>query len=489
MKIKFSNYIFLIIITCSIIFIPVATKALNNLPYRESNLIPDPPVKFVANPRVSGTILYIEISGTPDNWAYYDIANIGTFTKIVMECSYCWLTDTSHKFGTGNTYNVIGSSSHSVQYGSSYATQRNHVIIEYIWMKDGVQENNPPSNSKQWGSCLKTWINTSYIVARYNKIENCYGEAIGFTESSYIDAYGNYLSEFWHIGIYPDNARYVTLTENVAYCTNSAFFDGTKAGSPWTVADEKYSGYYGGSPVSLLSDIVITDNISFGCTPTAYWGGVHEINGVINLYYVNNYFYMTKYKSVWYAYGERNSNIVVSPNYFSTGTIITVTPTQSTVYPTVTSATFTPSKTATPTNTPTSTKTSTPTSTKTLTPTRTPSRTPTNTPVFTNTATKTVSPTNTYTPIPTSITCPITYSYNVGEIYVQITISELSTLRLRNDHYTTSSTIGALYSDSGIEWNILEIWKDCSGNYWGSLGEGMWIALKVNNVYYTNWRE
>ena len=143
---------------------------------------------------------------------------------------------------------------------------------------------------------------------------------------------------------------------------------------------------------------------------------------------------------------------------------------------------------------PASVPTNTPTRTVTLTLTRTP----------TVTASKTPSPTNTVTPTATAVptiivsSTPTRLSCQVGsktvDIWVQlITVPESQTLRLRSDHIipvppVPSNVRGALYSDEGILFNVIEVWTDCN-NYWGKLGEQMWIVLKFNQIYYSDWRE
>ncbi len=133
----------------------------------------------------------------------------------------------------------------------------------------------------------------------------------------------------------------------------------------------------------------------------------------------------------------------------------------------------------------------TPTKTFTPTPTATPTRTPTRTPTKTVTPTKTHTPTSTATPTstPTSTACT-GYSTYPSNLSVQLRIPMNLTVRLRNDHSISAKVIGALYSDEGIRWNVVEIWTDCSRtNYWGSIGKGMWFALKYNGIYYSDWRE
>ena len=325
--------------------------------------------------------------------------------------------------------NVENSQSHAIRIGqaSKGGCKPNHVIVIYSKINNAILENYPPSTSNGWGSCIKAELGTSDIEIRYNEITNCYGEGIDTAETIGAVIVGNILKNCWSYCIYIDNSVNVIVQDNTASCPDASFYrDGGPAVS-FGVGDENLSKW-GGGGVSIAANITIENNTSYGCKAAKYWGSQYTNGGVDGLSIINNTFYDTSTR-VYASSQPRNKNIVLTGNvYLASGQ----TPIPS----------------------------ATPTKTKTVTP----------------------SPTTIKTNTPAACVPGL---YSVAKD-VQLNVYPKS-LNMREDHTTGSRSIGNLYADPGIRHHISWIWTDCT-NYWGGIDQYHWFALRLNGVYFSDWR-
>lgn len=107
--------------------------------------------------------------------------------------------------------------------------------------------------------------------------------------------------------------------------------------------------------------------------------------------------------------------------------------------------------------------------------------------IITNTSTPSKTPTPIYTKTPTPTASSCVSGFTPTKTSVQINTYP-KTINIRENHDIGARPIGYLYSDPGIRHSIVGFWTDCK-NYWASIDDGHWFALKLNNVYYTDWRE
>ncbi len=216
---------------------------------------------------------------------------------------------------------VSNSVSHGIRLGQASKTgcKPHHVIVINSRVSNSVLQNSPPSNSNNWGSCIKVELGASDIEIRNNTIENCYGEGIDTAEAYRVNVVGNTLTDCWSYCIYIDNSVDVLVQGNTTSCPDPAF---NRNGSPAVsagVGDENLSAW-GGGGVSIAARITITENTSYKCQAPKYWGSQYSNGGVDTLAITNNQVYDTTTR-VSVAGKPRNVNITTTGNvYLTSGT-------------------------------------------------------------------------------------------------------------------------------------------------------------------------
>lgn len=291
----------------------------------------------------SGNIMLLETSGNENEYKLYDLR--GTNYKGVYNCA-------SYSIVMADVADSVG---HGIKIGqaSKSGCKPHHVIVINSTVKHSVLQNNPPSESNNWSSCIKVELGASYVEIRNNTVENCYGEGIDVSESSWVNVIGNTLLNCWSYCIYVDNSTDVVVYDNKISCLDPAFNRNGKPATAAGVGDENLS-QWGGNGIPMAARITITENTSYKCQAPKYWGGDFPNGGVDTLAITNNTIYDTSTR-VSVANKPRNANINLTGNvYLSSG---------STVSPMTTTATRTQNPT-TPTGSPSQTPTVTRTTTK-----------------------------------------------------------------------------------------------------------------------------
>lgn len=374
----------------------------------------------------------IVCSGTPDNIQDYNLGG-QEFLNLTIKGSYCKV----------HNFTVRGSFSHGVRVGEwVYAPSITHHVEVYDFsIYDSTTEG---LDGGSWGSCLKAETNSHDLYFHDGIVVRCGGEAVGITGAEHVRIERVDVVDGKQAGFYIDNSLDVQLLDTSATCTGDPlYFRSGKPSSAYLFGDEDYAQTL---HASKLGDILVLGAESYNCSAMSYWGGQVTPNGIKNMTFAG--IFWNSPNTHYIKSGARNSNIDVSGIIYKTGVVITPT-----VTPTALPVTTTPTI---------------PVPTKTLTPTLPPTKT------------KTPSPTVTLTPT----------GCVAGEKSVNLTV-QLNTypksLNMRENHSQSSKAVGNLYSDPGIRHSIVKIWTDCT-NYWGSIGEGHWFALKLNGVYFSDWR-
>lgn len=378
----------------------------------------------------------ITCTGTVSSPQVYDLGG-AEFSSLVIEGSYC----------TVQNFTVRGSVSHGVKIGKwVYAPSiTHHVTVRNFKIYDSTTEG---LDGGSWGSCLKIETNAHDIVITDGLVERCGGEAVGITGAENVRIERVDVIDGKQAGFYIDNSLSVQLYDTSATCTgNSTYFRNGKPSTSYLLGDEDYAQTL---HASKLGTIVIQGAESFGCGAISYWGGQVTPNGVAGLTFEGVFW--NSYNRSWIASGARNTAIVINAIYKS-GTVATPTPASTVTLPSVTPVT--PART--------------PTQTKTPLPTWTPS--------------KTLTPTMTGTATGAAGCVP---GYRAVSLTVQINTYPKS-INLRDNHSASARAVGNLYADPGLRHTITSIWTDCV-DYWASLNDGHWFVLKLNGVWFSDWR-
>lgn len=274
----------------------------------------------------SGNIMLLETSGNENEYKLYDLR--GTNYKGVYDCaSYAIIMA-----------DVVDSVGHGIRIGqaSKSGCKPHHVIVINSTVKHSVLQNNPPLESNNWSSCIKVELGASYVEIRNNTVENCYGEGIDVSESSWVNVIGNTLLNCWSYCIYIDNSTDVVVYDNKISCLDPAFNRNGKPATAAGVGDENLS-QWGGNGIPIAARITITENTSYKCQAPKYWGGDFPNGGVDTLAITNNTIYDTSTR-VSVANKPRNANINTIGNvYLGSGSTVlpaTETKTQKPATPT-----------------------------------------------------------------------------------------------------------------------------------------------------------
>ena len=102
---------------------------------------------------LSGNVMMLTVSGTAEEYKLYDLR--GTTYKAVWNCaSYAIIMA-----------DVADSQSHAIRIGQSSkgGCKPHDVYVVYSTIRNSILENYPPSNSKNWGSCIKAELGTKNI--------------------------------------------------------------------------------------------------------------------------------------------------------------------------------------------------------------------------------------------------------------------------------------------------------------------------------------
>jgi hypothetical protein len=113
--------------------------------------------------------------------------------------------------------------------------------------------------SSTWGSALKVKVGGENTTIRNNTVYNNCGEGIAVTRGVKALVEGNTVWDNFSVNIYIDNSPYVTVQNNISYCTGTHLRDGNRA-TGVALGEEYYLGWG-----AQLHDIHISGNTITDC--------------------------------------------------------------------------------------------------------------------------------------------------------------------------------------------------------------------------------
>jgi hypothetical protein len=135
-----------------------------------------------------------------------------------------------------------------------------HVVVENNVVHDNVTRNGVGvcGLSTSWGSALKVKVGGENTIIRNNTVyDNC-GEGIAVTRGLTALVENNKVSDNFGVNIYIDNSPFVTVQNNISYCTGTHLRDGNRA-TGIALGEEVYTGWGAQLHDTLVSGNTITD--------------------------------------------------------------------------------------------------------------------------------------------------------------------------------------------------------------------------------------
>ena len=185
--------------------------------------------------------------------------------------------------------NIHGSQRNGIYFGSASSD----ITIDGNEVYDNVLENRLRNMSGGWGQALAV-NKTNGATITNNRVYRNYGEGIDFVVADNGVARGNEVFDNYSVGIYLDNARYMTIDRNLVYSTgDTRYYRNGEPASGIGIANEPYS------VTSPSTGIVIKNNIVLNTKWGFYYGAYGLGGGLKNTTVTNNTFYQSTYAAIW----------------------------------------------------------------------------------------------------------------------------------------------------------------------------------------------
>lgn len=200
---------------------------------------------------------------------------------------------------------VTGCQSHGIIAFGRYITVRNSKIFETV--KENVDR------SGGWGSGLKVERGAMDVIYEHNEVFHNHGEGIATTMGKNVVIRNNRVYDNFSVNIYIDNSSNVRVENNFSTCSPSAlqFYRDGQPAAGILIGEESYSGWG-----AQLSDLVIVNNVQFGCSGINFYGAEVSPGGLVNSLIAHN--------TIWNVYNngravnisneQNNSNIKIMNN-------------------------------------------------------------------------------------------------------------------------------------------------------------------------------
>lgn len=205
---------------------------------------------------------------------------------------------------------VMGNKIHgSYRNGIYFGSSSSDITIDGNEVYDNVLENRLRNMSGGWGQALAV-NRTNGATITNNRVYRNYGEGIDFVVSDNGVARGNDVYDNFSVGIYLDNARYMTIDRNFVHSTGDTRFyrDGDPA-SGIGIANEDYT------VTSPSTGIVIKNNIVLNTKWGFYYGAYGLGGGLKNTTVTNNTFYQSTFAAIWIQ-SDAHAGSLVQNNIF-----------------------------------------------------------------------------------------------------------------------------------------------------------------------------
>jgi parallel beta-helix repeat protein len=200
---------------------------------------------------------------------------------------------------------IHGSYRNGIYFGSSSSD----ITIDGNEVYDNVLENRLRNMSSGWGQALAV-NKTNGATITNNRVYRNYGEGIDFVVADNGVARGNEVYDNFSVGIYLDNARYMTVERNFIYSTgNTSYYRDGEPASGIGIANENYS------VTSPSTGIVVKNNIVLNTKWGFYYGAYGLGGGLKNTTVTNNTFYQSTYSALWIQ-SDAHAGSLVQNNIF-----------------------------------------------------------------------------------------------------------------------------------------------------------------------------
>lgn len=205
---------------------------------------------------------------------------------------------------------VLGNKIHSShRNGIYFGSNSSDITIDGNEVYNNVLENRLRNMSSGWAQALAV-NKTNGATITNNRVYQNYGEGIDFVVADNGVARGNEVYDNFSVGIYLDNARYMTIDRNLVYSTgDTRYYRNGEPASGIGIANEPYS------VTSPSTGIVIKNNIVLNTKWGFYYGAYGLGGGLKNTTVANNTFYQSTYAAVWIQ-SDAHAGSLVQNNIF-----------------------------------------------------------------------------------------------------------------------------------------------------------------------------
>lgn len=200
---------------------------------------------------------------------------------------------------------IHGSHRNGIYFGSNSSD----ITIDGNEVYNNVLENRLRNMSSGWGQALAV-NKTNGATITNNRVYRNYGEGIDFVVADNGVARGNEVYDNFSVGIYLDNARYMTIDRNFVYSTgDTSYYRNGEPASGIGIANENYT------VTSPSTGIVIKNNIVLNTKWGFYYGAYDLGGGLKNTTVANNTFYQSTYAAIWIQ-SDAHAGSLVQNNIF-----------------------------------------------------------------------------------------------------------------------------------------------------------------------------
>ena len=152
-------------------------------------------------------------------------------------------------------FEVIGATDFGILVTGKNVTVENNIVHDNV-TRNGV---GTCGISTSWGSAVKVKVGGENTTIRGNNVyDNC-GEGIAVTRGVTALVENNTVSDSFGVNIYIDNSPFVTVQNNISYCTGTHLRDGNRA-TGIALGEESYTGWG-----AQLHDIFVSGNTITDC--------------------------------------------------------------------------------------------------------------------------------------------------------------------------------------------------------------------------------
>ena len=200
-------------------------------------------------------------------------------------------------------FEVIGATDFGILVTGRNVTVENNVVHDNV-TRNGV---GVCGISSSWGSAVKVRVGGENTTIRGNTVyDNC-GEGIAVTRGVTALVENNTVSDSFGVNIYIDNSPFVTVQNNISYCTGTHLRDGNRA-TGVALGEESYTGWG-----AQLHDILVSGNTITDCR-TGIAAYESNVGGTLaNVAILNNFIPSGEKRSISLQ-TLTNQNVLVSNN-------------------------------------------------------------------------------------------------------------------------------------------------------------------------------